>query len=117
MATAEEIFGPNSDGGVRMSEWFDVMCVGCKNGRYEEGIGYGVGCEVGARAAIEPYTADMPEWSLDAMWPERFREAFADGDPWPVCMAYEPRKRRWDAGLRRGPRLPDNQPDLFGELT
>jgi hypothetical protein len=112
MATASDIFGPNSDGGMRMSEWFDVMCVGCKNGTSEDGHA-GYGCEIGARGVINE--EDMPEWSVDAMWPERFREAFVDGDPWPVCMAYEPRKRRWDAGLRRGPRLPDNQPGLFGE--
>jgi hypothetical protein len=33
VSTAADIFGGNSDGGVRLTEWLDEMCKGCKHER------------------------------------------------------------------------------------
>jgi hypothetical protein len=103
MATAVDLFGGNSDGTVRMEEWLRAMCQGCvkDRGRSKTDLG-GMSCELPTRAYIGPYDADMPEWSEDATpKPERFAELGAG--PWPVCMAYQPRKRRSDAGTSRAP--------------
>ena len=101
--TAAGIFGGNSDGGMRMTEWLDVMCRGCKHERVSDrkaGIGGGCGCEPVTRAICDPYTAPMPEWTRDAEWPERFAE-LDQPNPWPVCTGWEPRKKRSDAGRPR----------------
>jgi hypothetical protein len=114
-----DLFGPGSDGGMRMSEWLDVMCLGCKRESARdrrEGTGGGSGCELVSRAICGPYKAPMPEWPVDAACPERL-DVLGDG-PWPVCMAYEPRAVRSDKGLRRGPRVPAAQGSLFeGETS
>jgi hypothetical protein len=115
--TPVDLFGGNSDGGMRMSEWLDVMCLGCRHERAKDrqaGIGGGCGCELVSRAICDPYTAEMPEWSADASpRPERLAE-LGDG-PWPVCLGWEPRTKRSDAGKRRGPRTGGMEP-LF-EMT
>lgn len=101
--TASGIFGSNSDGGIRMTEWLDVMCRGCRHERVsdrKEGIGGGCGCELVSRAICDPYSAPMPEWTRDAEWPERFAD-LNQPNPWPVCTAWEPRKKRSDAGKPR----------------
>ena len=111
VSTAAALFGSNSDGGVAMSEWLDVMCLGCKHERAKDrpGIGGGSGCDLVSRAICDPYTADMPEWAVDASpVPERF--AGLPGEPWPACMAYEPRTARCDKGKRRGPRVSGMEP-------
>lgn len=117
MATAAGLFGSNSDGGMRLSEWLDVMCAGCKHesARHrKEGEGGGWGCALVSRAISDPHDADMPEWSPDATpYPPHCAEAFGDGNPWPVCLSYEPRKTRSDAGVRRGPQVPAGQGALL----
>ena len=105
MSTSAALFGGNSDGGMALSEWLDVMCLGCRHERAKDrpGIGGGSGCELVSRAICDPYTADMPEWAVDASpVPERVA---ALGEGWPVCMSYEPRTARCDKGKRRGPRV------------
>ena len=105
MSTSAALFGSNSDGGMALSEWLDVMCLGCRHERAKDrpGIGGGSGCELVSRAICDPHTADMPEWTVDASpVPERVA---ALGEGWPVCMAYEPRTTRCDKGMRRGPRV------------
>lgn len=109
--TPVDLFGGNSEGGMRLMEWLDVMCLGCRHETVKdrkEGIGGGSGCDLVSRAICDPYTAEMPEWSPDAMRPERFSE-LEDG-PWPVCMSYEARTKRSDAGKRRGPRVRGMEP-------
>jgi hypothetical protein len=110
-----DLFGSNSEGGMRLAEWLDVMCLGCRHESVKDrkdGIGGGSGCELVSRALCDPYTASMPEWSIDATpRPERLQE-LGEG-PWPVCMAHKARKKRSDAGVRRGPRLSGMEP-LFG---
>ena len=111
MSTSAALFGSSSDGGMALSEWLDVMCLGCKHERAIDrpGIGGGSGCELVSRAICDPYTADMPEWAVDASpVPERFGEL--GRGPWPVCMSYEPRKTRSDKGVRRGPRVHGMEP-------
>jgi hypothetical protein len=111
--TSSDLFGGNSDGGMRLSEWLEVMCKGCvsNHGRGEPGMA-GLGCDLVSRAIGDPYDAGMPEWSTDASpWPQRFAE-LGDG-PWPTCLAYRPRKKRSDAGQRRGQHVPDDQDALF----
>lgn len=106
MSTSVDLFGSTSDGSGRMEEWLDVMCRGCVNdrGRKDSHMG-GMSCDLPTRAYLDPYEADMPEWSRDATWPQRFTELDARS-PWPVCMAYRPRKRRSDTGTRRQPTAP-----------
>jgi hypothetical protein len=114
VSTSAALFGSSSDGGMALSEWLDVMCLGCKHESVKdrEGIGGGCGCELVSRAICDPYTADMPEWAEDASpVPERFGEL--GRGPWPVCMSYEPRKTRSDKGVRRGPKVHGMEP-LFG---
>lgn len=112
--TPVDLFGGNSDGGMRMWEWLEVMCKGCKHESVkarEDGTGPGVGCRIADGACFDPYKFEVPEWSPDAVRPERLAEL---GDnPWPVCMAYEPRAERSDKGLRRGPRPAEGQGELF----
>ena len=66
VSTSSEIFGSNSDGGMALSEWLDAMCLGCRHERAGDrpGIGGGSGCELVSRAICDPYTADMPEWTV-----------------------------------------------------
>ena len=110
--TAVDLFGGNSDGGMRMSEWLEVMCLGCRHESVKyrtQGAGGGFGCELPERAICHPYTAEMPEWSVDASpRPERLAK-LGDG-PWPVCLNWEPRTKRSDAGVRRGPRVSGMEP-------
>jgi hypothetical protein len=117
MASAADLFGGNSDGGVRLSEWLDAMCAGCRHESArdrKEGNGGGYGCPLVSRAIADPYDADMPEWSPDATpYPPHCAGEFSDGNPWPVCLAWEPRTRRSDAGVRRGPRVPEGQEALL----
>ena len=117
MTTAADLFGSNSEGGMRLSEWLDAMCAGCRHEsarERREGSGGGYGCELVARAIGDPYGADMPEWSPDATpYPPHCAEEFSDGNPWPVCLAYERRRTRCDAGVRRGPRVPAEQGTLL----
>jgi hypothetical protein len=119
MSTVIDLFGATSDGNMRMEEWLNVMCRGCVNdrGRKDSHMG-GMSCELPARAYTDPYGANMPEWSQDAPWPQRLAAGLdAAGldmrNPWPVCMAYRPRKRRSDTGRRR---VPSGQDALFGSL-
>lgn len=104
--TPVDLFGGNSDGYSRMEGWLRVMCLGCKREsvrmRNEAQIGGGL-CEVAGRAALDGYKAEMPEWSTDAT-PKPARLAGLGDGPWPVCMAWEARKRRSDAGSRRAPK-------------
>lgn len=104
--TPVDLFGGNSEGYLRMEDWLRVMCKGCRHesAGLREGTGQGgILCEVADRAVSDPYAAEMPEWSADAApRPERLAEL--GGGPWPVCMSYEARKRRSDAGSRRAPR-------------
>lgn len=112
MNTPAGLFGSTSEGGMRLEEWLGVMCAGCKHERVKdrkEGIGGGSGCDLVSRAICDPYTAEMPEWSPDATWPERFTELEA-GNPWPVCIAWEARAKRSDAGMRRGPKVAGMDP-------
>src|SRR6185437_544103 len=112
MSTAAGLFGSNSDGGVALSEWLDAMCLGCRHESVKDrkgGIGGGSGCELVSRAICDPYTADIPEWTVDAS-PKPERVADLGDEPWPVCMAYEPRTTRSDKGLRRGPKLSGMEP-------
>ena len=98
---------------MALSEWLDVMCLGCRHERAVDrpGIGGGSGCELVSRAICDPYTADIQEWTADASpVPERVA---ALGDGWPVCMAYDKRKPRSDKGRRRGPKVSGMEP-LFG---
>jgi hypothetical protein len=117
MSNPVDLFGSNSDGGVRMSEWLDTMCAGCKHESVRmrrEGCGGGCGCPLVSKALCDPYTAEIPEWSPDATpYPPHCAEQFSDGNPWPVCLAYEPRKTRSDTGVRRGPRVPAGQGALL----
>jgi hypothetical protein len=110
--TAVDLFGGNSEGGMRMSMWLEAMCLGCRRESVKarkEGDGGGFGCDLPVRAICDPYTAEMPEWSADASpKPERLAE-LGDG-PWPVCVAYEARTKRSDAGKRRGPRVSGMEP-------
>ena len=112
MSTAADLFGSNSDGGVALSEWLDVMCLGCRHESVKDrkdGIGGGSRCELVSRAICDPYTADIPEWAADASpVPERFADL--DGAPWPVCMSWEPRTTRSDRGVRRGPKVSGMEP-------
>jgi hypothetical protein len=103
MPSATDLFGGNSDGSMRMEAWLDLMCRGCvkDRGRAGSDIG-GMSCELPGRAYSDPYEADMPEWSPDASpRPERLAEL--GPGPWPVCMSYQARKRRSDAGRTRQP--------------
>jgi len=88
------------------------MCLGCRHeraGDRKEGIGGGSGCGLVSRAIGDPYGARMPEWVADdAPRPERLA-GLGDG-PWPVCVAWEPRAKRADAGVRRGPRVRGMEP-------
>jgi hypothetical protein len=109
--TPVDLFGGNSDGGMRMTQWLDVMCLGCRHERagQRKAFGGGTGCDLVCRAISDPYTAAMPEWLVDAApRPERLAE-LGDG-PWPVCTGFEPRKKRADAGRRRGPRVSGMEP-------
>jgi hypothetical protein len=109
--TPVDLFGGNSDGGMRMTQWLDVMCLGCRHERVKDrkDIGGGSGCDLVCRAISDPYTAPMPEWLVDAApRPERLAE-LGEG-PWPVCISHEPRKKRADAGRRRGPKLSGMEP-------
>ncbi len=110
--TPVDLFGGNSDGGMRMLEWLDVMCLGCRHESVKErnaGNGGGYGCHLPTRAVCDPYKTEMPEWSADASpKPERLAE-LGDG-PWPVCLAWEPRTKRCDAGKRRGPKVTGMEP-------
>lgn len=108
MSTSVELFGTNSEGGMALNEWLDAMCLGCKHEsarqRRENGGAGGIGCDLVARAICEPYTDDIEEWTGDAApLPERVAEL--GRGPWPVCMAWEPRKTRADKGVRRGPKV------------
>ena len=104
--TPVDLFGGNSEGYSRMGDWLRVMCLGCKREsarmRNESDTGGGL-CEIADRAALDGYAAEMPEWSADAS-PKPGRLAELGDGPWPVCMSYEARKRRSDAGSRRAPR-------------
>lgn len=103
MATTVSLFGGTSEGNSRMEEWLHTMCRGCvkDRGRSKTDLG-GMSCELPARAYDDPYAAEMPEWSeTTGPKPERFSELGAG--PWPVCVAYQPRKRRSDAGTSRAP--------------
>lgn len=116
MATAIGLFGGNSDGSIRMEDWLRVMCKGCVNdrGRGATDLG-GMSCDLPGRAYGDPYEADMPEWSADASSSRRPELVAELGDgPWPVCMAYKPRKRRADAGR---PRQPQGVDTLFDEAV
>jgi hypothetical protein len=116
VASPVNLFGSNSDGGVRLSEWLDTMCKGCRHEsarERREGNGGGYGCDLVSRAICDPYEAGMPEWSPDATYPAHCAEEFSDGGPWPVCLSYEPRTKRRDAGRRRGPRVPAGQEALL----
>jgi hypothetical protein len=113
--TPADLFGSTSDGMVRMAEWLDVMCVGCRRERAKDrkGIGGGSGCELVSRAIFDPYNAPMPEWDVGASpRPERLAE-LGDG-PWPACTAHEQRKKRSDAGTRRAPRGMDPLFEMTG---
>lgn len=102
--TLVDLFGNGTDGYARAEGWLGVMCVGCTRdyGRNRTGLG-GMSCTLTTRALLNPYEADMPEWSPDATpVPPRFSEL--GSGRWPVCMEYTPRKTRSDAGMRRGPR-------------
>lgn len=105
--TPVNLFGPGSEGGMRLLEWLDAMCAGCRHERAGDraaGIGGGAGCGLVSRAIGDPHGAPMPEWVADdAPRPERLA-GLGDG-PWPVCTAWEPRTKRADAGVRRGPRV------------
>ena len=110
--TAVDLFGGNSDGGMRMTEWLEVMCLGCRHESVrarKEGCGGGIGCELPSRAICDPYTAEMPEWSPDAS-PRPERLAGLPEGPWPVCLSWEPRAKRSDAGKRRGPKVAGMEP-------
>lgn len=110
--TPVDLFGGNSDGGDRLWMWLDVMCLGCRHEsvKLRKSVGSGGNrCGIADRAVLDPYSAAMPEWSVDASpKPERLLE-LGDG-PWPACMAYEPRRKRSDAGKRRGPRTGGMEP-------
>jgi hypothetical protein len=116
MSPATALFGGNnSEGGMRMWAWLDVMCLGCRHEsvkwRRESGGG-GYGCELVTRAIGDPDDAELPEWSADAA-PKPERLAELGPGPWPACLAYEPRTRRADAGVRRGPRKIRGMTPLF----
>jgi hypothetical protein len=113
VSTAADLFGGNSDGSVRMEDWLAVMCRGCvrDRGRGTAGDGHmgGMSCDLPARAYFDAYGDGIEEWAVDASpVPERF--AGLGPGPWPVCMAYEPRKTRADKGMRRGPRVSGMEP-------
>jgi hypothetical protein len=110
--TAVDLFGGNSEGGMAMWAWLDVMCAGCRHESARQrraGNGGGYGCELVTRAVCDPGEAPMPEWSPDAA-PKPERLAELGPGPWPVCLAHEPRTKRSDAGKRRGPRIRGMQP-------
>lgn len=112
MASASGLFGGNSDGSSAMEAWLSVMCQGCTKdrGRSATSLG-GMSCPLPGRAYGDPH-ADIPEWSPDASpVPERVAEEL--GIAAPVCMAYTPRKKRSDAGRRRGPAVPAGQEALL----
>jgi hypothetical protein len=117
-STPVDLFGSNSDGGIRMSEWLDVMCKGCKHESVQDRkhIGGGCGCELVSRAICDPNKAQMPEWMVLDPVPEGLTDALGKG-PWPVCGAYEKRTTRSDKGLRRGPRKHEGQALLFEEAS
>lgn len=109
--SASDLFGGNSDGSMRMEGWLSVMCRGCVKDRGRSGSGLGgMSCELPGRAYASQGDAPMPEWSPDAT-PKPERLAELGRGPWPVCMAYEPRARRSDAGR---PRQRKGQDALFG---
>lgn len=101
MGTPSGLFGGNSDGALRMEEWLKAMCRGCTKdrGRRPNGGMGGFSCGLPAGAYANP-EADIPEWSADAS-PVPERLAAMPGGPWPVCIAYTPRKTRSDAGKPR----------------
>jgi hypothetical protein len=96
MSSPSSLFGGNSDGSARMEDWLRVMCRGCARdrGRGPAGGQGGMSCDLPVDAYISPY-ADIPEWSPDgAPVPERVTAAGFTV----TCIAYQPRKRRSDAG-------------------
>lgn len=109
MVSPAGMFGGNSDGTVRLEEWLDVMCRGCKNdrGRGPSGGMGGMSCPLPGNAYADP-DADIPEWSETAERPARLTEL--GPGPWPVCTSHQPRKRRSDAGKSRAAR---DMPTLF----
>jgi len=112
--TVVDLFGGNSEGGMRMEEWLRVMCRGCVKDRGREASGGmgGFSCTLPASAYADPYAA-IPEWSPDASpRPERLAEL--GSGPWPVCMGYEARKKRSDAGTRRAPKDMDPLFEMTG---
>ena len=119
--TAAGIFGGNSDGGVRLYEWLEVMCRGCTHEsvkRRNDGDGGGAGCGIADRACGDPYGAPVPEWAErgdgEPLPPHTAGDDGLDPrDPWPVCTSWEPRKTRADKGLRRGPQALAGQEALF----
>jgi hypothetical protein len=115
MATTADLFGAsNSDDALRLESWLSVMCRGCvkDRGRAQSGSDMGgMGCRLPADAYADP-DADIPDWSADAApRPERLNEL--SPGPWPVCLAWRPRKTRSDAGIRRGPQVPAGQGALL----
>jgi hypothetical protein len=111
-----DLFGGNSDGGVNMEIWLEVMCQGCvkDRGRGPSGGMGGMSCELPARAYCDP-DKDIAEWSPDASpLPERLAEEY--GMHAPVCLAFTPRRKRSDAGVRRGHPVTGMEP-LFGEAS
>ena len=96
MSSPSSLFGGNSDGSARMEEWLRVMCRGCVSdrGRGPAGGQGGMSCTLPADAYTDPH-ASIPEWSPDgAPVPERVTAAGFTV----TSMAYQPRKRRSDAG-------------------
>jgi hypothetical protein len=63
-----------------------------------------------SRAICDPYKNDIPEWTVLDPTPKPLADALGPG-AWPVCGSYERRKKRSDAGKRRGPRC--HQVPLF----
>ena len=101
MTAPSDLFGGNSDGSASMETWLGIMCKGCVKDRGTGGGMGGMSCELPGRAYCDPYK-DIPEWSPDATpVPQRLADEYAQAPA--VCLAYVPRKKRSDAGVRRRP--------------
>lgn len=98
MVVPTEFFGGNSDGALRMENWLDEMCRGCRRGHVEAGL-RGMGCVLPANAYAAPYD-DIPEWEQD------LDDEF--GEPVLTCTKKQVRTR----GPKRPPTVGAGHPTL-----